>query len=171
MSALEVSPHASKSSEKPRAASPGRSHDQEPVHLLAASLLYGVQPRPVGETRVDVAGVKQRVRAANPQLRWFHRINETVVLGMHPADPYLRRNRVAPTENDALPRHGAPGGAHVPLPAQAPSSPGATGPGFASASNGRRASRTRASGARKRHLPDPVPIRQCTPGRQRTSTR
>jgi hypothetical protein len=27
----------------------------------------------------------------------FHRINEAVVLGMHPADPYLRRSRVAPT--------------------------------------------------------------------------
>jgi hypothetical protein len=26
----------------------------------------------------------------------FHQINELMVLGMHPASPYLRRNRSAP---------------------------------------------------------------------------
>lgn len=39
---------------------------------------------------------KPRERSCYPQLRMFHRINESVGLGMHPASPYLRRIQVAP---------------------------------------------------------------------------
>jgi hypothetical protein len=46
---------------------------------------------------VDVAGITPRERAAYSQLGLFHRIYESMALGMHPAILYPRRSRFAPT--------------------------------------------------------------------------
>ena len=59
--------------------------------------VHDIQSRRAGPNGVDVAALRQRVRAACSQLRWFHRFYEAMALGMHPATPYPRRNRFAPT--------------------------------------------------------------------------
>src|SRR5262245_63378167 len=55
-------------------------------------------PAPQARARWTSLLIKQRERAACPQLRVFHRIYETMGLGMHPASLYPRRSRIAPTE-------------------------------------------------------------------------
>src|SRR5262245_53601671 len=53
-------------------------------------------PAPQARTRWTSLLIRQRERAACPQLRVFHRIYESMGLGMHPTSLYPRRSRIAP---------------------------------------------------------------------------
>jgi hypothetical protein len=104
-----------------------------PIDLAAArrnrprqpACFYDIRSPPDRRGRGGRHGlIKPRERAACWQLLLFHRIYESMELGMHPASPYSRRSRVAPkrvgrmTEaptEQALPSLYAPRGSVVKL--------------------------------------------------------
>jgi len=53
-------------------------------------------PHPQADEDGRSQGFRLRVRAAYPQLGWFHLLTRVMVLGTHPTEPYLRRSWVAP---------------------------------------------------------------------------
>src|SRR5262249_26046685 len=92
-------------SSRPPSKSDGNRQPLAPMHLAVArrnrqqppAFCDDIPPRPEGE---DVRG-RRYLLSSESELRVrsyvvFHRIYEAMVLGMHPASLYPRRNRVAP---------------------------------------------------------------------------
>ena len=76
-----------------------KSHRDPSAPQVEASLLYDVPSHPAGKGEGNVVaylGGESELRIRSYGV--FHRIYESMVLGMHPMFAYPRRSRVAPLE-------------------------------------------------------------------------